>query len=203
MKQHIPEPLKVIIDQLTKLPGLGPKSAMRIAMMFLKWPESETRRLGQSIYNLRDTLQLCSSCGALTDKEFCFVCIDTERTEELLCLVAEWDSMITLEEGGFFQGRYLILGGLLAPLDNINLDTLELERLTTRLEEGRVKEVILALGATIEAETTATLIHSLITKRFPSIRVTRLAQGIPLGAEVKFMDRETLRQSLQYRQEIV
>lgn len=202
MGQRIPEVLKSVIEQLSKLPGLGPKSAMRIAMMFLKWPESETRRLGQAIYELRDKLHLCFSCGALTDGELCSVCSDTERVDEFLCLVSEWDSMVTLEEGGFFQGKYLILGGLLAPLDNMNTDTLELERLTNRLTEGRIKEVILALGATIEAETTATFIRNFILQHFPHIRITRLAQGIPLGAEVKFMDKETLRQSLQYRQEL-
>lgn len=202
MDQHIPELLRTVIDQLTKLPGLGPKSAMRIAMMFLKWPESETRRFGRSIYELRDKLGLCSSCGALTDSNLCFVCTDQKRSDELLCLVSEWDSMVTLEEVGSFQGRYMILGGLLAPLDNMSFDKLETERLIDRLSKGQIKEVILALGSTIEAETTATMVYSLINKRFPYIRVTRLAQGIPLGAEVKFMDRETLRQSLQYRQEL-
>lgn len=202
MDQHIPEILRTVIGQLTKLPGLGPKSAMRIAMTFLKWPESETRSLGKSIYELRDKLGLCSSCGALSDSNFCFVCADNERLDDLLCIVSEWDSMVTLEEVGFFQGRYMILGGLLAPLDDMGLDKLEIDRLIDRLNKGEVKEVILALGSTIEAETTATMIYSLINKRFPYIRVTRLAQGIPLGAEVKFMDRETLRQSLQYRQEL-
>lgn len=202
MDQHIPEILKTVIGQLTKLPGLGPKSAMRIAMTFLKWPESETRSLGKSIYELRDKLGLCSSCGALSDSNFCFVCADSERLDELLCIVSEWDSMVTLENVGFFQGRYMILGGLLAPLDNMGLDKLEIDRLINRLNKGEVKEVILALGSTIEAETTSTMIYSLINKRFPYIRVTRLAQGIPLGAEVKFMDKETLRQSLQYRQEL-
>lgn len=202
MDQHIPEILRTVIGQLTKLPGLGPKSAMRIAMTFLKWPENETRSLGKSIYELRDKLGLCSSCGALSDSNLCFVCADSERLDNLLCIVSEWDSMVTLEEVGFFQGRYMILGGLLAPLDNMGLDKLEIDRLIDRLNKGEVKEVILALGSTIEAETTATMIYSLISKRFPYIRVTRLAQGIPLGAEVKFMDRETLRQSLQYRQEL-
>ena len=110
--------------------------------------------------------------------------------------------MLTLEEGAFYKGRYLILGGLLAPLDNLSAESLELDRLTKRLEEGQVREVVLALGATVEAETTGALVRSLVNRRVPGVPVTRLAQGIPLGAVVKFMDRETLRQSLQYRQEI-
>ena len=176
MDHRIPEPLKALVEQLARLPGLGPKSAMRVAMTLLKWPEAETRRLGTGIHDLRD--------------------------DSLLCVVAEWDSMLTLEEGAFYKGRYLILGGLLAPLDNLSAESLELDRLTKRLEEGQVREVVLALGATVEAETTGALVRSLVNRRFPGVTVTRLAQGIPLGAEVKFMDRETLRQSLQYRQEI-
>ncbi|MEG2140233.1 MAG: recombination mediator RecR [Bilophila sp.] len=202
MDHRIPEPLRALIEQLARLPGLGPKSAMRVAMMLLKWPEAETRRLGKGIHDLRDNLRLCSRCGALTDTDPCRVCADPERDEEVLCVVAEWDSMLTLEDGAFFRGRYLILGGLLAPLDNLSADSLELDRLTNRVAEGRIREVILALGATVEAETTGALVRGLLARHFPKLRVTRLAQGIPLGAEVKFMDRETLRQSLQFRQEV-
>ena len=108
--------------------------------------------------------------------------------------------MLTLDEGGFYRGQYMILGGLLAPLDNQGADCLELERLSSRLAEGEVRELILALGATVEAENTATFVRNFVAPGFAHVRITRLAQGIPLGAEVKFMDRETLRQSLQYRQ---
>lgn len=202
MNDKIPEPLKALVEQLAHLPGLGPKSAMRMAMTLLKWPQSETKRLGRAVHDLRDNLHLCSRCGGLTATNPCSVCADPRRNTEVLCLVAEWDSMLTLDEGGFFQGHYLILGGLLAPLDNVNTDSLDLERLTARLAEGEVKELVLALGATIEAENTASYLRNLMTRRFPHIRVTRLAQGIPLGSEVKFMDKETLRQSMQYRQEL-
>lgn len=199
---RLPEPLQALVRQLSRLPGLGPKSAMRASMTLLKWPETETRRLGLAIHDLRDKLSLCSRCGALTEQDPCPVCADPERDDSLLCLVAEWDSMLTLEEGAFFKGRYFILGGLLAPLDNVHADSLEFERLLQRLGEGQVKELILALGATVEAETTAVHIRTLLNRTHPAVKVTRLAQGIPLGAEVKFMDRETLRQSLQYRQDI-
>lgn len=198
--QRIPEPLKNLVDQLARLPGLGPKSAMRAAMTLLKWPEAEVRRLGKGVYELRDTLHLCSRCGGLSDSDPCPICSDPERDETQLCLVAEWDSMLTLEEGNFYRGYYMILGGLLAPLDHSPAETLETDRLRSRLAEGRVRELILALGATAEAEATATFIRDMVNARFPEVRVTRLAQGIPLGAEVKYMDRETLRESLRYRQ---
>lgn len=202
MNDRIPEPLKALVEQLVRLPGLGPKSAMRMAMTLLKWPPSETKRLGRAVHDLRDTLHLCSRCGGLTATDPCAVCSDPRRSTDVLCLVSEWDSMLTLDDGGFFQGQYLILGGLLAPLDNINTDALDLDRLTSRLSEGEVSELILALGATLEAENTASYIRNLVSRRFSHIRVTRLAQGIPLGSEVKFMDKETLRQSMQYRQEL-
>lgn len=200
--QRLPEPLQAVVEQLARLPGLGPKSALRCAMALLKWPASETRRLGTAIHDLRDNLHLCRECGALADTDLCPVCKDPARSTDLLCLVADWDSMLTLEDGAFYSGRYLILGGLLAPLDNVHPDTLELDRLEARLARGEVREVILALGATVEAENTASFIRTRLGARFPHIKVTRLAQGIPLGSEVKFMDKETLRQSLRYRQDL-
>jgi recombination protein RecR len=200
--QQLPEPLKAVIDQLARLPGLGPKSALRCAMAFLKWPESETRRLGKAIHDLRDRLHLCESCRCLSDRNPCSVCADLSRARDVLCLVADWDSMLTLEEGGFYRGQYFILGGLLSPLDNVHPDSLDCEGLEQRLAQGEIREVILALGATVEAESTASYIRGRILARHAHIRVSRLAQGIPLGAEVKFMDKETLRQSLTHRQDL-
>lgn len=202
MDNRIPEPLKQLVEQLARLPGLGPKSAMRAAMTLLKWPVSETRRLGRSVHDLRDNLHLCSRCGGLTAQNPCAVCSDPSRAADILCLVSEWDSMLALEEGGFFRGRYLILGGLLEAGTAMGAESLDMDRLTERLTEGLVTELVLALGATVEADTTGAFVRGMVARRFPHVRVTRLAQGIPLGAEVKFMDRETLRQSLQFRQEI-
>ena len=200
--RKIPEPLQAVVDQMARLPGFGPKSALRAAMTLLKWPESEVRRMGQAISGLRDRLSLCSRCGALTDLEPCAICRDVTREKESLCVVAEWDSMLTLEQGGFYKGYYLILGGLLSPLDNMTPEHLDLDKLDARLSEGEIREIILGLGATMEAENTATYIRERVIRRYPGIRVTRLAQGIPLGSEVKFMDSETLRQSMKYRQDL-
>ncbi len=200
--QKLPEPLQAVIDQMARLPGLGPKSAMRCAMTLLQWPMAETRRLGQAIHSLRDSLGLCSRCGALTDHDPCPICRDPGRDSSLLCLVAEWDSLLTLEQGGFYKGHYLILGGLLSPLDNINPEQLDLERLDKRLAEGEVKEVIFALDTRLEAENTASFIKRRISSRHPGISISRLAQGIPLGSEVRAMDKETLRQSMKFRQNL-
>lgn len=202
MASRLPQPLESLVAQLSRLPGLGPKSAMRVAMTFLAWPEAQTRALGLAVSRLRDDLCLCSSCGAFTATDPCEICSDPGRDQETICLVAEWDSMLTLEEGGFYHGQYCILGGLLAPLEQVDSSCLAMERLSARLAEGRAEELILALGATVEGENTASYVRQYVASRFPQIRVTRLAQGIPLGAEVKFMDRETLRQSLQFRQDL-
>ena len=138
MHERIPEPLKALVEQLSRLPGLGPKSAMRAAMALLKWPEAETRRLGRGIHDLRDNLHLCSRCGGLSSSDPCAVCSDTERARDTLCLVTEWDSMLTLDEGGFYHGQYMILGGLIAPLERMDSDSLDMDRLVKRLAEGEV-----------------------------------------------------------------
>ena len=158
MNSRVPEPLSALVAQLSRLPGLGPKSAMRVAMTLLKWPEAQTRTLGQSIAELRDRLRLCSRCGGLSSSDPCPICADPTRDRDTLCLVTEWDSMLTLDEGGFYRGQYMILGGLLAPLEHMDADSLELDRLTQRLAEGEITELILALGATIEAENTASFL---------------------------------------------
>ncbi len=196
---NIPQSLQSIIDQFSHFPGVGQKSAMRMAMMLLQWSESEVKRMGQNIFELRDKLHLCTHCGALSDVNPCAICSNPERSTEMLCLVSEWDSMLTLEEGHFYQGKYVILGGLIGLAERSQL---ELGRLFKALDNEEVKELVLALGATAEAEATADYVREQVQERYPHITVTRLAQGIPLGAEVKFMDKETLKQSLTYRQSI-
>lgn len=198
--QRLPEPLQNVVDRLSELPGLGPKSALRMAMTLLKWPEDKSRNLGSAILDLREKLCLCSRCNSLADADPCPVCTDPRRTDGLLCIVSEWDSLLVLEEAGFFRGRYFVLGGLLSPLDGVEPQNLYLDRLKERLQQEAIEEVVLALGTTHDAEATGSYIKNLLARDHPEVNVSRLAQGIPLGAEIKFMDRETLKQSLQYRQ---
>lgn len=170
-----------------------------MALTLLKWNPESVRALGNTIAGLRDALHICSRCGSLADTDPCYLCTDPTRAKDVLCLVAEWDSLMVMEEAGFYKGQYLILGGLLSPLDGVDASALEMPRLAALLRENEVQEVILALGSTMEAEATGTYVHTWIGREFPSIHVTRLAQGIPLGAELKYVDRETLKQSLKYR----
>lgn len=170
-------------------------------MALLQWPEAETRRFGETIATLRDSLSLCSRCGGLSATDPCPICADQGRRQDSLCIVAEWDNILTMEEGGFYKGQYFVLGGLLIPLEHKNSSSLAMEKLFSRLGEGEIQEVILALGATVEAENTASFLKDSLSARYPQLRISRLAQGIPLGAQLKFMDKETLRQAMRFRQE--
>lgn len=199
--EQLPAPLADLVERLAKLPGMGPKSALRAALVVLGWPRDRADALGRSILELRERLAVCGRCGAVADVDPCPVCADPGRDRTQLCLAPEWDSLLAVESGGFYRGLYFILGGLLSPLDGRNRDELAVDALLARLGEGEVGELILALGATLEAENTASFIKRLVGERFPDIRVTRLAQGIPLGAEVRYIDKETLKLSLKHRQD--
>ncbi len=198
----LPAPLAELVEQLAKLPGLGPKSALKAAMTLLEWPRGRAETLGEAILRLRERLCLCSRCAGLSETPVCPVCADPTRAPELLCVVAQWDAVMLLEETAQFRGYYLVLGGLLDPLEGVSPGQLRLDALRARLAEGVVTECILALGATLAAESTASHIKNLLAREFPRVRLTRLAQGIPLGAEVKYVDKETLSQSLRYRQDL-
>ncbi len=198
----LPGPLKDVVERLTRLPGIGPKSALRIGLHLLKLPQDSAQDFGRSIIELREKLCLCEECASLAESSPCPLCADPARHRDQLCLVADWDSLLSMEEMGLFRGRYLVLGGLLSPLDGVGPGSLEFGRLRRRLAGGEVSEVILALGATLESETTASYVKNMVEADFPQVAVSRLAQGIPMGAEVKYMDRETLRQSLLYRQKV-
>ncbi|WP_243363837.1 recombination mediator RecR [Fundidesulfovibrio terrae] len=198
----LPKPLADLVSELSSLPGLGPKSALRAALTLLKWPKERTQLLGRAVHDLRENLFLCSSCAGLAESDPCPICSDPARNAESLCLVSEWDSMLALEETGLYKGRYLILGGLISPLDGVDPSSLEIDRFRRRLSEGAVREVILALGTTLEAEATASYLKNMVERAHPGVRLTRLAQGIPLGAEVKYVDKETLKQSMVHRQDL-
>jgi recombination protein RecR len=198
--EKLPRSLQGLVEQFAELPGVGPKSALRMALTLLRWPEDKVRRLGEDVAKLRDNLCICSQCASLSDSDPCTICADPARSEEQLCLVSDWDSLLVMEEAGFFRGKYLVLGGLLSPLDGVQPQNLELQRLRARLDTGLIGEVILALGTTAEGENTESYVKNLVEREYPSAKVSRLAQGIPLGAELKYIDRETLKQSLTHRQ---
>ncbi len=198
----LPGPLKDVVERFTRLPGIGPKSALRIGLHLLKMPRESAEDFGRSVIGLREKLCLCEECASLAEGSPCALCLDPGRRREELCLVADWDSLLAMEEMGLYRGLYLVLGGLISPLDGVGPAGLEFPRLKRRLARGEVREIVLALGATLESEATASYVKNLVEQDFPDVSVTRLAQGIPMGGEVKYMDKETLRQSLRYRQKV-
>ncbi|MCJ2163943.1 recombination mediator RecR [Pseudodesulfovibrio sp. S3] len=200
--QNLPGPLKEVVDQLSGLPGIGPKSALRIALTLLKMPREKAGGVGQAIIDLRERLCLCDDCACLAESSPCAICSDPSRDSDQLCLVPEWDALLAMEEMGIYRGKYLVLGGLLSPLDGVDPGHLEIDRLRRRLASGEISELILALGATLDAEATASYVKNLVESELPGVCVSRLAQGIPIGGEVKFMDKETLKQSLVHRQKV-
>jgi recombination protein RecR len=196
----LPGPLRDVVERLRALPGIGPKSALRIGLTILEMPRERAEALGTGILHLRERLCLCSECASLAEMDPCPICADPARDSGRLCLVPDWDSLLALEEMGLYRGRYLVLGGLLSPLDGMEPAGLRFDLLRRRLAEGDVAEVILALGATVDAESTASYVQTLVEREFPDVDLSRLAQGIPIGGEVKYMDKETLKQSLAHRQ---
>lgn len=200
--KDLPKPLRDVVQRLAGLPGMGPKSALRAGLTMLKWPRERAEGLGQAIIDMRRSMCFCSRCHALSESDPCPICDDPSRDATRLCLVGEWDSLIAMEQAAMYSGLYMVLGGLIAPLDGVRQENLEIDTLKRRLAEDTVEELILALGATMEAEATASYIKNMVERKYPGVAVTRLAQGIPLGAEVKHVDKETLRQSLLHRQKI-
>lgn len=198
--ERLPRALQDLVDRLAALPGVGRKSALRIGLTLLNWPEKKACALGRAILDLRSSLCVCSRCRSLAESDPCPICNDPTRDEDLLCVVPDWDSLLAIDEPGFYRGKFFVLGGLLSPLDGIQSEQLEFERLKERLAQDRIREVVLALGTTREGEATESYLRNLLRDGFPEITVTRLAQGIPVGSELKFMDRETLKQSMDYRQ---
>ncbi len=202
MFENLPGPLRKVVTHLSSLPGLGPKSAMRIALYLLEIPKEKVDSFGRDILSLREELHICEMCGAYADESPCAICRDETRDHSILCIVPDWDTLMLIESTKLFKGVYLVLGGLLSPLEGKNQSNLRIELLKKRMSEGEIKEIILALGSTREAEMTETFLRDYILKQNLDIELSRLAQGIPVGCDIKYVDQETLKQSLNYRQKL-
>lgn len=183
-------PLAALVTQLCKLPGVGPKSAQRMAFHLLGLPLSEVESFATTIASVRRTIQYCQDCFYLTDTTRCRICDTPKRQNGQLCVVADPRDVASLERAGSYQGVYHVLGGLISPLDGRNPDTLRLPELKQRLRNGPFQEVILAINPTIEGEATIHYLAGLLSHT--SVKVTRLASGLPIGADLEFADELTL-----------
>jgi len=190
-----PEPLARLIAQFATLPGVGSKSARRMAYHLLNRPPEELREMGSLLSELPDKVFPCSVCFSWTEKERCAICSDPKRDQQVLCIVEKASDIEPFERSGIFRGLYHVLGGHISPLDGIGPDQLHIAPLMERLDG--VREAILATGATAEGESTALYLERLLTKR--GVEVTRLARGIPVGADLEYLDVQTLVRAFQAR----
>ncbi len=190
-------PIKRLIQELGRFPGIGEKTASRLANYILRASSEDARRLAESIMEVKEKIKFCSVCFNLAEDDLCDVCRDGSREKDLICVVEDPDSLIAVEESGCFRGTYHVLHGVLAPLDGIGPDQLRIKELMARLESDSVREIILATNPSIQGESTALLITRLVREK--PIKLTRIAFGVPVGGDLKYTDKMTLVKAIEFR----
>lgn len=193
-------PLAELIAELEKLPGVGPKSAQRLAFHLLRVPEHEAKSLANAIVNAKLRLRFCARCQNVSEQETCEICRDGRRDRSQVCVVAEPRDIAAIERIHEYRGQYHVMHGLLSPMDGVGPEQLRVRELLARLGEGEVEEIILATNPTIEGDATALYLAKLIKPI--GIKVTRLAHGMPVGGELDYADSATLLSALEYRREM-
>lgn len=195
-----PEPITRLISQLSRLPGIGPKTAQRLAFHLLSLPKSSISELAQSILEAKEKVGFCRVCFNLSEEENCSLCRNEERQTDILCVVEDPRDIAAMERTHDYKGRYHVLQGAISPMEGVGPDQLRVRELLARLASGDVKEVIIATNPNIEGEATALYLARLIKPT--GILVTRLAHGLPVGGDLEYADEMTLARALQYRREI-
>ena len=191
-------PLARLIDELSKLPGIGPKTAQRLALYILNIPKEEAGILAQSIINAKEQVKRCQICHNLTDQKICEICQDQSREKDIICVVETVRDLMAIEKTGGFKGLYHVLQGAISPLDGVEPDHLTIDHFMSRLKKEKIKEVILATNPNIEGEVTGSYIAKLLKPL--GIKITRIAYGVPIGGDLEYADEVTLSQALMGRQ---
>jgi recombination protein RecR len=194
---HYPPSILKLIKSLSRLPGIGEKTAERLAMHILRAPRSEAEQLSSSIIEVKDKIRLCSVCFGLSDTDICNICSDRTRTPSILCVVEQPADMVAIEKSGAFSGLYHILEGVLSPMDGIGPDKIRIKELISRIAQGEIKEVVLATSTNVEGEATAAYIAERIENY--RIKVSRIASGVPIGGDLKYVDQVTLKKAMETR----
>jgi len=194
------KPLARLIEEFSKMPGIGPKTAQRLAFYILKNSRENATNLAKAIIEAKENIKYCSICGNITDKDICEICQSSSRDKSIICVVEGVKDLIALERTGEYKGVYHVLEGAISPLDGIEPGNLKIEKLIKRLKTEKVNEVILATNPSIEGEVTASYIAKLIEPL--KIKVTRIAYGVPIGGSLEFADEVTLTQALIGRQKM-
>jgi recombination protein RecR len=193
-------PLERLIERLRKLPGVGAKSAQRLAFHILRASAEEARELAAAIAEVKESLRLCGACFNVTDTDPCLICADPDRDRQSICVVEDPHNLVAIEKSGQFRGLYHVLHGSLSPLRGVGPDDLKIGPLLERLRDGSVKEVILATNPNIEGEATAVYLSRLLHPL--GVRVTRIGLGLPVGSELEYADEVTVGKALEGRREI-
>ena len=194
------KPLARLVSEFEKLPGIGPKSAQRLAFHILRMSEENAQALAAALVEVKHSIKLCPICYNYTDQDRCAICSDAKRDRSLLCVVAEPRDVVAMEKTNEFRGAYHVLGGVISPMDGIGPEMLKIRELVNRVNEGEVREVVLATNPTIEGDTTSMYVAGLLKPL--GVKVTRIAHGMPVGGDMDYADQATLIQALQWRREM-
>ncbi len=190
------KPLSKLIGHFEKFPGIGPRTAQRLALFILKQPESTIRDFSKALLEAHSNVGRCKKCFNLTSEDECEICRNTERNQKLICVVAETKDLLALERSREFKGVYHVIGGLISPMDSVGPELLEIRSLVERVSKSDIDEIILALTPSVEGDTTSLYIGKLLT---PFTKVTRIAYGLPMGSELEYVDEVTLARALEGR----
>lgn len=197
---HLPAPVLALTAALGRLPGIGPRSAERLALHLVQADPAGVRALAEALVTARERIVQCQACGGLTESQPCAICASEQRDASLLCVVERALDILSLEKSGTFKGRYHVLGGKLSPLNGVGPEDLRITQLEARIQPEGVREIILALGSDVEGDATS---HYLAKRLAPmGVRLTRLAQGLPAGAGLEFADELTLSRAMEGRRDI-
>ena len=194
---YYPASIQNLIKNIAKLPGIGEKTAERLAMHILRGSRQEAERLAHSILNVKDKVKFCTTCFALSDDDICGMCSDPARDSTFVCVVEQPADMVAVEKSGAFRGKYHILSGVLSPMNGVGPEDIRIRELLVRIEKDQVKEVVLATSTNVEGEATASYIAQVLAK-YP-VKITRIASGVPMGGDLKYVDQVTLKKALETR----
>ncbi|MCD6224404.1 MAG: recombination protein RecR [Deltaproteobacteria bacterium] len=194
---YYPLSISNLIKNITRLPGIGQKTAERLAMHILQAPRREAELLAGSILDVKNKVKKCSLCFALSDDGICNICSNPARNAGLLCIVEKVADMAAIEKSGSFDGLYHILEGVFSPMDGIGPEDIRIDELVNRVGQGKIKEVVIATGTSVEGDATASYIAQLLQKY--QIKVTRIASGVPIGGELKYVDQVTMKRAMETR----
>lgn len=194
-----PAALEKLIDQFSRLPGIGQKSATRMALFVLRDSTDLAEHLAKSLLEVKEQIKFCSTCFNFTDDDPCRICRDPDRANGVLCVVEGPGDQLALETSRAFRGRYHILQGVLSPLDGVGPEQLKIGELLRRTDQEEIREIVLATNPTTEGEATASYLAKLISNKKPTIKISRIAMGVPMGGDLKYMDRMTLEHALKTR----